>query len=188
MVPSFPTNLGMIVNMADGFCTRLSQNHEDLRLLSPSESGVKFEKKNRGGGLEAGTSGERCIQLRIVRVKIPVRLYMMLFWNAGSSMKWFSLHVARLSGLAACYWMFFFISLSIREFDVSDCNGQCMCQDGRLYFCSEAVWINTPQATTDNLNTLKSSAREFLSVLSRSFLKSAQNGDNLYITEFCDVQ
>ena len=79
MVPSFPTNLGMIVNMADEFCTRLSQNHEDLYLLSPSESGVKFEKKNRGGGLEAGTSGERCIQLRIARVKVPVRLYMMLF-------------------------------------------------------------------------------------------------------------
>ena len=65
MVPSFPTNLGMIVNMADEFCTRLSQNHEDLCLLSPSESGAKFEKKNRGGGLEAETSGERCIQLRI---------------------------------------------------------------------------------------------------------------------------
>ena len=65
MVPSFPTNLGMIVNMADEFGTRLSQNHEDLCLLSPSESGAKFEKKNRGGGLEAGTSGERCIQLRI---------------------------------------------------------------------------------------------------------------------------
>nr|CAN72860.1 hypothetical protein VITISV_018140 [Vitis vinifera] len=57
--------------MADEFCTRLSQNHEDLCLLSPSESGVKFEKKNRGGGLEAGTSGERCIQLRIARVKVP---------------------------------------------------------------------------------------------------------------------
>ena len=49
MVPSLPTNLGMIVNMADEFCTHLSQNHEDLCLLSSSESGVKFEKKNRGG-------------------------------------------------------------------------------------------------------------------------------------------
>ena len=65
--------------MADEFCTRLSQNHEDLYLLSPSELGAKFEKKNRGGGLEAGTSGERCIQLRIVRVKVPVCLYRVLF-------------------------------------------------------------------------------------------------------------
>ena len=79
MVPSLSTNLGMIVNMADEFCTCLSQNHEDLCLLSPSELGVKLEKKNRGGGLEAGTSGERCIQLRIVRVKVSVRLYMVLF-------------------------------------------------------------------------------------------------------------
>ena len=79
MVPSFPTNLGMIVNMADEFCTRLSQNHEDLCLLSPSESGVKFGKKNRGGGLDAGTSGERCIQLRIVHVKVSIRLYMVPF-------------------------------------------------------------------------------------------------------------
>ena len=49
MVPSLPANLGTIVNMVDEFCTRLSHNHEDLCLLSPSESGVKFEKKNRGG-------------------------------------------------------------------------------------------------------------------------------------------
>ena len=40
----------------------------------------------------------------------------------------------------------------------------------------------------DNLNALKSSACEFSSVLSGHFLKSAQNGGNLCITEFCDVQ
>ncbi|RVW44253.1 RRP12-like protein [Vitis vinifera] len=44
----------------------------------------------------------------------------------------------------------------------------------------------TPQAAADNLNALKSSAREFLSVLSGNFLKSAQDGGCLQST-ICEL-
>ena len=46
----------------------------------------------------------------------------------------------------------------------------------------------TPQVAGDNLTVLKSSAREFLSVLSGKFLKSAQDGGCLQVLEFLVCQ
>ena len=44
---------------------------------------------------------------------------------------------------------------------------------GDCTFAQKLFEKNTPQVTADNLNVLKSSACEFLSVLSGNFLKSA---------------